>query len=151
MSLPSCIFCRIVKGEIPSYIVWESDTHIAFLTPTPNTPGFTVVAPKAHMDSNVLRLGSDEYQQLMLAAREAAHTIERGLGNRRTALVAEGMGVDHAHVKLIPMHGLEAGDWHPVESPEERFAERYEGFITTHEGPAMPNERLAEIQRKIRG
>ena len=146
----NCIFCRIVTGEIPSYPVWESSTHIAFLTPTPNTPGFTVVIPKQHWPSDLMALPEAEYSELLLAARSAATAIQRGLDVGRVGLVAEGMGVDHAHVKLIPMHGLDK-DWKPVEARETSYAEKYQGFLTTHEGPTMPKERLEAIQKRILG
>ena len=40
------IFDKIVRGEIDSYIVWQDDQFMAFLTPFPNTPGMAVVIPK---------------------------------------------------------------------------------------------------------
>ncbi|MBW2971045.1 HIT domain-containing protein, partial [Candidatus Woesearchaeota archaeon] len=46
-----CIFCKIVKGEIPCHNIWEDEKHIAFLSIFPNTPGFTVVATKKHYPS----------------------------------------------------------------------------------------------------
>ena len=50
-----CIFCEIVKGNIKSKgILWEDKKHMAFLTPFPNTEGFTVVVPKKHFGSDVL-------------------------------------------------------------------------------------------------
>ena len=40
------LFDKIVSGEIPARVVWEDEENLAFLTPYPNTPGFTVLIPK---------------------------------------------------------------------------------------------------------
>ena len=42
----------------------------------------------------------------------------------------EGMGVNHLHIKLYPMRGLDK-DWQPVESDEKVFYNNYPGFLTT--------------------
>ncbi|MBI4155979.1 MAG: HIT domain-containing protein [Candidatus Zambryskibacteria bacterium] len=44
----TCIFCKIVKGEIPSYKVYEDEHFLAFLDVNPRTPGHTQVIPKKH-------------------------------------------------------------------------------------------------------
>jgi len=142
------IFDKIVSGEIPSRIVWESDTHIAFLTPFPNTPGFTVVIPKVNPGDNVFSLSDDEYHALMDATKTVAKLLEKALDVKRVALVFEGTGVAHVHAKLIPLYGSLAGET-DVWSKETEFSEEYRGFITTHEGPKMDDARLDEIQAKI--
>lgn len=48
-----CVFCKIVAGEVPSHMVWEDETHCAFLSIYPNTEGVTVVIPKEHHPSYV--------------------------------------------------------------------------------------------------
>ena len=48
-----CIFCRIVADESPCHRIWEDENHLAFLSIYPNTPGVTVVIPKAHRPSYV--------------------------------------------------------------------------------------------------
>ena len=47
----NCIFCEIVKKNIPSHTIWEDEKHLAFLSIFPNTEGFTVVIPKKHYPS----------------------------------------------------------------------------------------------------
>ncbi|MEK9173928.1 MAG: HIT family protein, partial [Patescibacteria group bacterium] len=44
--MESCIFCKIVAKEVPSHVVWEDESHVAFLSIFPNTEGVTVVIPK---------------------------------------------------------------------------------------------------------
>jgi histidine triad (HIT) family protein len=49
--METCIFCQIVTGQAPCHTIWEDDGHLAFLSIFPNTPGFSVVLPKAHFPS----------------------------------------------------------------------------------------------------
>ena len=44
----NCIFCKIVKGEIPSHKVYENEKFLAFLSIEPESPGHTLVIPKEH-------------------------------------------------------------------------------------------------------
>ena len=46
--MEDCIFCRIVRGEIPAHKIYEDDTFLAFLDIHPQTPGHVQVIPKAH-------------------------------------------------------------------------------------------------------
>lgn len=142
------IFDKIVRGEMDSYKVWEDDKHLAFLTPFPNTPGFTVLIPKTNIGDYVFALDDDAYSNLMLAAKKAAAILEKALGVPRVALVFEGTGVAYVHAKLIPLHGELAAKT-DVWSDHTEFAEEYKGFITTAEGPQMPDEQLKAIQAKI--
>jgi len=142
------IFDKIVRGEIESHIVWESETHIAFLTPFPNTPGFTVVIPKANIGDNVFALDDEHYIALMKATKTVANILEKALGVKRVALVFEGTGVAHVHAKLIPLYG-QLADETDVWGDETEFVEEYRGFITTLEGPKMDDARLDEIRDKI--
>jgi histidine triad (HIT) family protein len=142
------IFDKIVSGELDSYKIWESETHLAFLTPFPNTPGASVVIPKRNIGDNVLDVESNEYSSLMLAAKTVANLLEKRLGVSRVALVVEGTGVPYAHVKLFPLHGKLA-DRTDVTSDETSFSEDYLGYLTTVEGPLMDASRLKDIQEKI--
>jgi len=46
--MENCIFCKIVKGEIPCYKVYENDKFLAFLDINPQSPGHVQVIPKEH-------------------------------------------------------------------------------------------------------
>lgn len=100
-----CIFCKIISGEVPSYKIWESETHLAFLGIFPSTKGMTVVVPKKHLPSYVFELNEENYAGLMGAAREVGLLLDKKLGAERTFLLTEGLEVDHAHVKLYPFYG----------------------------------------------
>lgn len=145
----STIFDKIVSGEMKSWKVWEDEKFLAFLTPFPNTPGFTVVIPKQNPGNYVFGLEADMYEEFMTAVKTVANLLEKAFDTPRVALVFEGTGVAHVHAKLIPLHGKladETGVW----SPHKEFHEQYQGWLTTAEGPKMSDERLDEIQAKIR-
>ena len=142
------IFDDIVEGKMKSWKVWEDDKFLAFLTPFPNTPGFTVLIPKQNPGDYVFDLDSELYDELMRASRTVAKLLERAFDTPRVALVFEGTGVAHVHAKLIPLHGELAGRT-DVWSENAEFNETYKGWITTTEGPRMDDARLDEIQAKI--
>jgi len=142
------IFDKIVRREIESHIVWENETHIAFLTPFPNTPGLTVVIPKQNIGDNVFALNDDQYIELMKATKIVANLLEKALSVKRVALVFEGTGVAHVHAKLYPLYGALANET-DVWGDTTEFVEEYRGFITTLEGPKMDDAKLDEIRDKI--
>ena len=72
------------------------------------------------------------------------------LGTRRTGMIAEGMGIDHAHVKLVPMHGIPDGPWKPVNSTERTFYETYRGYIASHDGPRADDADLDRVLHAVR-
>lgn len=142
------VFDKIIRKEIPSYTIWEDDNFIAFLTPFPNTPGFTVLIPKSNPGDNVFHIDDEVYDGLMRAVRTVAKLLEKALNVKRVALVFEGTGVAYTHAKLIPLHGEKAGQT-DIWSDHTDFTEEYRGWLTTAEGPQMSDERLKEIQAKI--
>jgi len=144
-----CLFCRIISGDQKSWKVYEDEHHVAFLTPFPNTPGFTVLVTREHLHSDVLNLDEDRYLEFMKTARILAKQLNKKLGAKRTGLIIEGMGIDHAHIKLIPMHGIPEGEWKPILSSLKEFTDEYKGYLSTHDGPKMSDEELDEIQKVL--
>ena len=142
------IFDKIVSGEMKSWVVWEDAEYMAFLTPFPNTPGFTVVIPKQNVGDYLFSLEDTYYSGLLEASRVVAKKLEKAFGTPRVAMIVEGTGVAHVHVKLIPLHGELAGET-DVWSKHTEFTETYLGYITSAEGPKMADEQLDEIQKKI--
>lgn len=145
----STIFDKIVSGEMKAWTVWEDDNYMAFLTPFPNTPGFTVVIPKVNPGDYVFDLDDELYMNFMVATKKVAKLLQKALGVSRVALVFEGTGVAHVHAKLIPLHGELAGHT-DVWSKHTEFNPEYTGHITTVEGPKMEDSELDKIQEQIR-
>ena len=104
------------------------------------------------MGSYVSALSTEDFTSLMLAAREVGLLLDRAFDDvARTGLIAEGFGVDHAHVKLFPMHGTAPmNEWRPIHSDVATTFERYQGYISSHDGPRVDDEELACLADKIR-
>ncbi|MEK7611310.1 MAG: HIT domain-containing protein, partial [Patescibacteria group bacterium] len=101
-----CIFCKIVKGELPAHRIYEDGKHLAFLSIFPNTEGFSVVITKEHYSSYAFDLPDEILKDLIIAAKKVAKLLDSKLSDvGRTGLIFEGFGVDHVHAKLFPMHG----------------------------------------------
>lgn len=143
------LFDKIISGEFKSWPVWEDEHYLAFLTPFPNTPGFTVVIPKVNTGDYLFSLSDEDYHGLLDASRKVARMLEKAFDTPRIAMIVEGTGVAHVHVKLLPLHGKLAADTE-VWSKHQEFYPEYVGYITSVEGPKMTDEELDEIQAKIR-
>jgi diadenosine tetraphosphate (Ap4A) HIT family hydrolase len=151
--MQDCIFCKIVKNEAPSHKIWEDEKHLAFLSIFPNTKGFSVVVTKQHFPSYVADLPDEVLRDFIVAVSKVCKLLDLKLDDvGRTGIIFEGFGVDHVHAKLFPMHGTK-GDWKPIHSNIDKFFEKYEGYISSHDykqdHPADPGE-LSALAKKIR-
>ncbi|MBR9679658.1 MAG: HIT family protein [Candidatus Altiarchaeota archaeon] len=147
--MTDCVFCKIIDGSIPSFKFWENQDFIAILDIQPNTSGMTLIIPKTHYDSYVFDMPTNIYEKFLVAAREVSKLLDTKLGTRRTAMVMEGMGVNHAHIKLYPMHGL-TDKFKPSEQ-QGVFFDNYPGYITTKLGPKADMDKLSKLAKKLRG
>ena len=59
--MDDCIFCNLIKGEIPSEKVYEDDEVLAFKDINPAAPIHILVVPKKHIES-LLKLEDDDYE-----------------------------------------------------------------------------------------
>jgi histidine triad (HIT) family protein len=146
-----CIFCKIVKGEMPSHKIWEDEKYLAFLSIFPNTKGFSVVITKEHFDTYVFEVEEDVYLGLLKAAKKVGKLLDSKLEDvGRTGLIAEGFGINHLHVKLFPMHGTRMDEWKQISSNVDKYFEKYEGYISSHNGKREDDQKLADLAKKIR-
>ena len=90
---------------------------------------------------------------LVVAAKKVARLIDASLeGVARTGMIFEGYGVDHLHAKLFPMHGTGSDSaFKPISSNVDKYFERYEGYLSSHDFKRADDSELAEIAAKIRG
>ena len=139
-----CIFCKIVQGRLPCHKVYEDSKFIAFLDIRPTCKGQTLVAPKEHKPSYVFKMRSVDYLDLMSVTKTVALLMDKAFGVRCTAMVMEGMGIDHAHNKLYPLHGIQ-GKTKRQWSEGEVYFDRYPGYVTTVRGPVAKKEELARV------
>lgn len=146
--MEDCIFCKIVRGEIPCVKIWEDEKHLAFLDLNPNIKGMTLVVTKEHFDSYAIDMPEKEYSDLMLSAKKVAKILEKGLNVKRVAIVMEGLGINHVHIKLYPIYGLDE-KFTEIWANEKKFFEKYEGYISTQIGPEMSMKELQKIADEI--
>lgn len=103
----NCVFCKIVRGELPAFKVYEDDKTLAFLDIHPVNPGHTLVIPKSEDSRNIFDIDAADWIATTDTARKIAHAIEKGTGadgvnimmnNRSNA----GQVIDHPHIHVIP-------------------------------------------------
>ncbi|XP_078131071.1 uncharacterized protein LOC144533529 isoform X1 [Sander vitreus] len=145
------LFSRIVRGEEEQWRVWEDEGHVAFLTPFPNSPGFTVLVPRRPLTSDIFRLEKEDYEGLVLATWEASRLVEEALGAWGMGLIFEGFEIDYAHAKLIPLVlASSSGTGNETTKPRPpQFYPTYPGYVTSEDGPEASLESLKELHAKI--
>ncbi len=150
--MKDCIFCKIVRNELPYYKIWKDEKHLAFLSIFPNTKGFSVVITKKHYPSYAFDLSDNVLKDLVIASKKVAKLLDSKLKNvGRTGMIFEGFGIDHVHTKLFPMHGTKIKEWKPIKSNIDKYFEKYEGYISSHDSKKADDDSLAKLAKKIRG
>lgn len=96
------IFSKIIRGEIPSYKVYENEHVYAFLEIEPINPGHTLVVPKKQVD-HLWDLDEDSYKELLSSVKKIASHIRRVLKPPRVGMIVQGFHVPHAHIHLVPV------------------------------------------------
>ena len=100
--MSDCLFCKIVKGEIPSKKIFESDAIYAFEDIAPRAPTHILVVPKMHVGRLSEATDTESVGRLLLAAARIAR--DRDLSDYRVVINnGEGAGqtVFHLHVHLL--------------------------------------------------
>lgn len=148
--MDDCIFCKIVKGTAPSFKIWEDNKHLAFLSIFPNTEGFSVVITKDHYNSYAFDLSDDVLSGLVLAAKKVGKLLDEKLDDvGRTGMIFEGFGVNHIHAKLFPMHGTKNDEWRQYVNKIEKYFDKYEGYISSHDYKMADQDWLRDVANKI--
>ena len=106
MTNQNCVFCKIIKGEIPSHKVYEDKKYLAFLDINPASPGHTQVIPKEHYRWvwDVPNVG--EYFEV---AKKVAEAQRKAFGTDFILSKIIGDEVEHAHIWVFPNSGV-SGD-----------------------------------------
>lgn len=147
--MDNCIFCKIARNEIASAVIWEDENNIAILDVNPNVKGMTLIIPKKHFDSYVFDMKDKDYCELMKASKKVAKLLDKKLNVKRTAMVMEGLGVNHAHIKLYPIYGLDE-KFKEIWAEERVYFEKYKGYISTQLGPKADFEEIKKLAEKIK-
>ncbi len=118
---PNNVFAKILRGELPSYQVYEDDRSFAFLDIMPRAPGHTLVIPKAPARS-LLDIAPDDLAHVALVAQKIAKAAVRAFNADGITLLqfsepAGGQVVFHLHFHVIPRR------YHVDLRPPESFKE----------------------------
>jgi histidine triad (HIT) family protein len=126
----SCIFCRLVRGEIPAARVFEDEWTLAFMDIGQVNPGHVLVAAKRHA-ATLLDITPDEAAAAMQTARRVALAVKSAFDPPGiTLLQANGKEGDqtvfHFHLHVVPRHGNDgiALSW-PRKDPPRELLEMY--------------------------
>ncbi|MDP3918694.1 MAG: HIT family protein [Nanoarchaeota archaeon] len=112
----ACIFCKIVKGEVPSYKVYEDDNSYAFLDINPSAIGHTLIITKKHYD-NFTTIPKKELEEYMLSLQKVCKGIDKfaeGYNILRNNGKVAGELISHVHFHIIPRNagdGVSLGHW----------------------------------------
>jgi len=104
--MTDCIFCKIIKGEIPSHKIYEDEHVFAFLDINPVSEGHTLIVPKKH----ILRFADandEDITKLFEGVKKVAKKIENISNNYNLGInqgKLAGQVVDHLHVHIIPRY-----------------------------------------------
>ncbi|TFH10891.1 MAG: HIT family protein [Candidatus Thorarchaeota archaeon] len=106
MSSDDCIFCKIVRGEIPSSVIFEDDICMAFLDVFPVNKGHSLLIPKKHY-VNFLDVDSDVVAHMARRLIDLTRGVKNATGEEGVmTVVANGAGagqeVPHLHFHAIP-------------------------------------------------
>ena len=101
-----CLFCKIIKGDIPSYTVYEDDKVKAFLDVNPDVNGHTLIIPKKHY-KDISDIDDTTLMHIMDVAKYLRSLLETKLNIDGLTLVENNgdiQEVKHFHLHLKPYY-----------------------------------------------
>jgi len=119
MTQDSCVFCKIVKGEIPSHKVYEDDAFLAFLDIHPQSPGHTQVIPKSHFRWvwDVPQAG--RYFEVVRTIAKAMQNLFGPIDEVHSRIMGD--EVHHAHIWIYPSPQKAHGDKMDLEGNAQKI------------------------------
>ena len=127
--MENCIFCKIVKGEIPCFKIFEDDKVLAFADINPITDGHLLIIPKKHAE-NIWETSEEDLLAIHRTSKKLAQAIKSALNPDGVAVLQlNGRGVNqvvmHYHLHLIPhISGapkLTMTDWQLIPGDKEKI------------------------------
>lgn len=103
-----CIFCKIAKGKIPSFKVYESNNVLSFLDINPLTKGHCLVIPKEHFE-NIFYIDKNILEEVISVGKIVSEKINKNLNSDGIRLSQSngkvaGQEVMHFHLHIIPRY-----------------------------------------------
>ena len=110
-AMSECVFCQIIRKELPASVVYEDEQVVAFLSNRPVNEGHTLVVPKKHYE-NIYEISDDEAAYLFKVAKRVAHGVKDAMAAEGIRIVqnngwAAGQVIFHLHLHVIPMKSHE--------------------------------------------
>jgi len=102
----NCIFCKIVKGEIPSYKIYENSRILAFLDIAPVNKGHALIIPKDHYE-NIYDIPENLLKEMISAVKKISMAIKKsvdadGISIAQSNESSAGQVVPHLHFHIMP-------------------------------------------------
>ena len=109
-----CIFCKIIKGELPSKTIYEDDQIIIIMNINPSTDGHLLVIPKKHV-INLLDTSNETITHALNIIREKIYPLLKQKLHCEGLTLAqnndEGQEIKHFHIHLIPRYPQDGADF----------------------------------------
>ena len=101
-----CVYCKIIKKELPAFILYEDDLFLVILDRYPVTEGHTLIISKSHA-KDIFELGADAAADVFTLAKKIAAGLKDALNCEGVNIVqnngaAAGQSVFHFHAHVIP-------------------------------------------------
>ena len=136
---PSCIFCKIIAGDIPCFRLYEDEHTLAFMDINPANEGHALVIPKTHA-ADLHAVSDDDISRTVIAAKKVAGAIHDTLAPGGLNLLqcngpAAAQSVMHFHMHVLPRvegdelklnWGLRPGDMDAIGALAERIRAKLE-------------------------
>lgn len=131
-----CIFCKIIKGEIPSYTIYEDDRYKVILDRFPAAPGHALIIPKCH-HNDIFDMPDAVAEGMYPLAKKMAVLLQKathadGINVVQNNGEASGQAVFHFHLHLVP----------------RKYGDGVKLNQTSNQETSL--EELAEMQQKIK-
>lgn len=115
MNEATCVFCKIVRGELPCAKVYEDDAVLAFMDIAPIIKGHALVIPKLHVE-RIMDVPADILARVMTVVQRVARAQVDGLhadgvNLHQTNGAVAGQTVPHVHVHVIPRFEGDGHSW----------------------------------------
>ncbi len=135
----NCLFCKIIKKEIPAEVVYEDNSTLSFLDINPRNPGHVLVIPKNHYET-IFEIPNNELQELVLSVKKLAMAARDGMKADGISVsqsngASAGQVISHLHFHVIPRFASEG-------------PQGLEAILPTKK---MTSEMLAEVKTAIMG
>jgi len=130
--MSNCIFCSIVEGQIPAYVIYQDEYYLAIMDRYPSTKGHVLILPKRHV-ADIYGLNQVEATALMPLAQKISAKLQdnlkmAGLNLMQNNGKAAGQVIDHFHLHLIPRYENDGIRFHP--NPTDPPLEELESLAT---------------------